>query len=151
MSFRILGKKEFLVPRFYDKRLSSRSFVKGNLNCYGLEWVKKPLWILEVNMNDPEYIYSRRVFYVDAENRLYSIMYEEVYNQKGELFKSQYIINPFYYEPITNFATLLSSIYYNNQTGHSTTLCLDPMTDHLSKVFTPAKNYTFKGLLRLAR
>ena len=60
--------------------------------CYPIEWEIRPQWVLEIMLNDPDYVYSKRIIYVDAvplkEGGCYLLYWGEQYDQKGRLWKA---------------------------------------------------------------
>jgi len=148
MTFNILGEKNFLVPRFYEygKKPPFESFIKGN--CFQVEWEIRPIWILEILPHDPEYVYGRRVIYIDKEDGCSTIWSGEGYDQKGRLFRSVPItIVLFNFE--NNLKANAGFSYYNHLSGHST---LFDMYFNLSGTDDiPAKRLTIKALLKEAR
>ena len=150
-TFKILGEKDFLVPRFYGfaegiQKQPMENFIKGA--CFQLDWEIRPLWILEIMENDPDYAYSRRVIYIDKEDGAATLWVGENYDQKGRLFRASPAI-PVYF----NFKNRLKGnwgfYYYNYITGHST--IMDMREKNLNDPHVPVDKFTIKSLLREAR
>jgi len=52
----------------------------------------EPNYILEIKINDPNYVYSKRVMHIDAcpfeENGTFLLYWGEQYDQKGRLWRA---------------------------------------------------------------
>ena len=59
MSFKIVETREFLVPITYTKKPGGCLGKKSP--CFQVKWELRPLWVLKINTNDPDYIYESRV------------------------------------------------------------------------------------------
>ena len=147
MTFKILGQKDFLVPCVfeYGKRPPYESIRGGN--CFNVEWEIKPIWILEIMPNDSEYVYSKRIVYVDKEDGCGTLWGGDGYDQKGRLLRSVPMIMMIY-----NYNNMLKSSagysYYNHLSGHAT---LFDIQSDLSDIDVPVNKFTIKYLLREAR
>jgi len=56
MSFKIVETREFLVPITYTKKPGGCLGKKSP--CFQVKWELRPLWVLKINTNDPDYIYE---------------------------------------------------------------------------------------------
>ena len=139
--------KTILAPRAcqYGKKPPYESFIKGN--CFQIEWEIRPCWELEIMINDPNYLYSKRIMYVDKKDGCCNLWSGEGYDQKGRLFRTLPIVNAiFNFE--NNRRGCCGFTYYNCLTGHSTLMDMDY---NLSGVAVPLEKFTIKSLLRDAR
>lgn len=80
----------FLVPSISVERV--KPFVVGN--CLQTTWEIRPLWILEMYPNDPDYVYSKKVMYMERQRKTCVGYGFDAYDQRGRFFRSvNYIIN----------------------------------------------------------
>ncbi len=77
------GKKELLCARHQDMKKTNRSKGQALLNNLTLE--RCNLLIVEVINKDPNYLYGKRVWYVDPET--YLILWTEIYDELGRFWK----------------------------------------------------------------
>ncbi len=160
MKFRVLERRDFLVPRTYvgleDKPVYD---YKKNGPCFPVEWTIRPLWVLEVMINNPDYVYSKRMLYVDAlpigQGGNFFIYWGDNYDQKGQLWKSCYLFPAGTDKGgAAGFGSFVFSAYMNNKTRHYT--AMDVVTAYMKdyeKKFPldVEKSFTIKGLLRNVR
>jgi hypothetical protein len=77
------GKKELLLARHQDvnniKRIAGQSLANG----YTFE--RCNTYVVEVVNKDPDYIYSKRIWYIDPET--YIIHWQEIYDELGRFWK----------------------------------------------------------------
>ncbi len=147
MSFQILGKKDCLVPRVYTKKPDYES--KKNRCCFNVDWEIRPLWIMEIKTNDPDYIYTKRILYLDStpieKGGTFMIYWGEEYDQKGRLWKANGQGAPS--DNGKGFKNLYAWMYMNYQANHYTVMYGHPEYPNLE----PTKAFGIKGLLRMAR
>jgi len=77
------GKKELLLARHQDISKIKRIAGQGLANGYTFE--RCNTYIVEVLSKDPDYIYSKRVWYIDPET--YIIHWQEIYDELGRYWK----------------------------------------------------------------
>src|SRR3990172_11587231 len=93
MKIRVLEHRDFLVARGYVGLENKPAYdYRKNGPCYQVEWELRPHWVLEVMLNDPDYVYSKRMIYVDAvpldQGGRYNAYWGENFDQKGRLWKA---------------------------------------------------------------
>jgi hypothetical protein len=74
-------------------------------NGYALRDVicmRRPVYVLQMTQLDPNYVYSKRIYYIDKE--IWSPVYNENYDQKGQLYRTQYYAT-YIFIPEGGFAT----------------------------------------------
>ena len=147
MTFRILEKRDFLVPQTYLEK-PPYDFEK-NRNCFPIDWEIRPLIVLELMTNNPDYVYSKRIIYVDAvpleEGGTFILYWGDQYDQKGRLWKSNGQGAPT--DNGKGFKNLFAWLYMNCQSNHYTIMDGYPEYCNLD----PSKSFSIKGLLRMAR
>ncbi len=67
-----------------------RGSVKSGMALRDVQLMRRPYYVLEMKQLDPNYLYSKRVLYIDKEN--YNVCFSENYDQKGRLYRSQLMI-----------------------------------------------------------
>ncbi len=81
---KVIGEREFLVPAYtFDGTDYLDS--KDGWKWKGLKFERRPMWVVEMKELDPNYIYSKRVFYFDMETLLPHL--QEMYDQKGRFYR----------------------------------------------------------------
>jgi hypothetical protein len=93
--FEVIAEREYLVPS-YTLDGSSYYTSKGGIELRNLEFERRPVYVLQLTQLDPNYIYKKRILYVDKETFL--ILFTEMYDQKGRLYRNQYLAYTFYPE-----------------------------------------------------
>jgi len=85
--FDIIEDREYLM--FYS--YGSLPTWCDSKNGYALRNVivmRRPVYVLQMTQLDPNYVYSKRIYYIDKE--LWDCLYNENYDQKGQLYRAQY-------------------------------------------------------------
>jgi hypothetical protein len=80
----LVAEREFLVPALSidgSFAISSKDFT-----YVGLEFERRPLYVVKMTQKDKNYIYSYRMLYIDKETHL--IVSIENYDQKGRLYRT---------------------------------------------------------------
>jgi len=90
--YKVLEDREYLMPVLST---DGGEWVDGNSNY---EWKdlrleRRPMWKVELTQLDSNYIYSKRIFFVDQETLM--IIFTESYDQKGRLYRTQIYQNCF--------------------------------------------------------
>ncbi|MDP2725328.1 MAG: outer membrane lipoprotein-sorting protein, partial [Syntrophales bacterium] len=157
MKFKVLEQRDFLVPRIYVGMENKPAYdFKKHGPCFQVEWELRPMYVLEIMINNPEHVYSKRMLYVDAtpmdQGGSYFCYWGEAYDQKGRVWRvngaaprggnKEGYINLFNWE------------FTNYQTDHYTVLDGYPAyVKDFDKAF-PLKEedaFSIKGLLKRAR
>jgi len=156
MKFRVLEHRDFLVPKTYVGMENKPAYdYKKQGPCFQVEWELRPQWVLEIMLNDPNYLYSKRVLYVDAvpldQGGSYLLYWGEQYDQKGRLFKANGQGAPAANKE--GFKNLFNWVYMNCLTNHYTVLDGYPAYVKGFRETFPLKEeeaFTVKGLLKRA-
>ena len=96
MSAVLLTNENFLVPAFSvegDEYLDSEDGFK----LKNLRMERRPMYVVEMKQLDPNYIYSKRILYIDKET--FTLMISEMYDQKGRLYRAV-LLNPAFMKPM---------------------------------------------------
>jgi len=111
--------------------------------------------VLEVMINNPDYVYSKRILYADAvpldQGGRHNLYWGESYDQRGRLWKA--VGYPALAANKEGFQNLFFSVFINCQTGHYTVMdSVDAYVKNFDEAF-PLKEevFTIKGLLKRAR
>ena len=142
MTFK-MREKEMLVS-------SAWVFGKGRpavkAGTFQTTWQIRPVYILEIFPNDPDYVYSKRVVFVEKQRKIGNGYGINTYDQKGRLCRSQITILGWSLPSFNSYGGYAS--YHNLFNMHSTVLdahWTDP--DHSLK----PEHFSFKWLLKHAR
>jgi hypothetical protein len=82
--YEVIGEGEFLVPITWDGSPYMSS--KEGVIFKNVQMERRPLWVVQLTQLDKNYVYSKRVFYVDKE-----ILYHhhiDSYDRKGRLYRT---------------------------------------------------------------
>jgi hypothetical protein len=82
-TYRFLGRQDLLFPRHQDPKALERE--RGQGFWSGAQRERVNVWVVEVINKDPNYIYSRQIWYLDPETWL--MLFKVMYNRQGELWK----------------------------------------------------------------
>jgi len=84
--FEIIAEREYLMPFSYG---TSPLWVdsKNHYELKNVQFQRRPIYVLHLSQLDPNYVYSKRVFYVDKE--IFVSLFSCYYDQKGQLYRSQ--------------------------------------------------------------
>ena len=155
MKIRVLEHRYYLVPKTYVGMESKPAYgYKKNGPCFQVEWEIRPQWVLEIMINDPDYVYSKRIVYVDAvpldQGGSYYPYAGEEYDQKGRLWKA---CNMFPSANKEGFRGMFFAVYMNYQTDHYTALSSYTDYDKFPRPLplNEEESFSIKGLLKRAR
>ncbi len=112
---KVLEEREFLVPTFTltgDEYFDS----KADFLWRNLKFERRPMYVLEMDQQDPTYIYSKRIYYVDKET--FIIAGGNYYDQKGRLWRSYNVLYGF--TPDIGIFWWLAASYFDHIDVHST-------------------------------
>ncbi len=91
MKFKVLEYKDMLSARTYTTELPPAYDYKKHGPFYQVNWEIRPMYQLEVMINDPNYVYSKRVLYIDGvpleQGGSFLLFGGDTYDQKGRLWK----------------------------------------------------------------
>ena len=146
MKFNLLGKKDFIVPATYAKM--PKDLHKG----VGLQlnWEIRPLHMLEVIVNNPDYMYSRRILYIDATPEgNWTIYWGENYDQAGRLWRALGVtpIAHETWEGKSGFRNLYGFVITNVLNNHFS----NPVGDPKFYSLDPIKAFSIKEVLKGSR
>jgi len=144
MTFRVLERRDFLVPRWYTEKPSYDRRRHGPV--FQVDWELRPCWVMEIMTNDPDYAYSKRVVYLDAvpieKGGTFILYWGEEYDQRGRMWRANGQGAPS--DDGRGFKNLFGWMYMNVLAHHYTIMYGDPSFPNLD----PSQAFTVKGLLR---
>ncbi len=84
--FEIIAQREYLIPLAYA---TSPQWVdsKNHYALRGTQFQRRPCYVLHMTQLDPNYLYSKRIFYIDQEN--FACLFGIYYDQKGRKYRAQ--------------------------------------------------------------
>ena len=90
--FEIIAEREYLLPFGYN---SGKTWVdsKSGFGLRQLAVTRRPCYVLQMTQLDPNYVYSKRVYYIDKETFIPGG--GEFYDQKGRLYRTYNITRSF--------------------------------------------------------
>ncbi|GGE98510.1 DUF1329 domain-containing protein [Kangiella profundi] len=123
----ITGKKEIYIPyntyKLHSDEVTYDEIIQpGVINSDLVRYEKHRVWVLEANLKeDTRHQYKKRVFYIDEDS--WQIAAEEMYDERGELWRvaMAYLVN--YYDVPTLWSTL--EAYYDLPSGRYLVIGLD--------------------------
>lgn len=152
----MMHKRDMLVPVHSEaggepagqlQRCTRKPPCAPGSNLPQTEWEIRPVYVVDVYSNDPEYIYKKRTFLTDKE-RLGIIVYVLVgYDLKGRplrYFSSYPELWPPHYEGWVSYA-----IWVNPLTWHGTVF--STLTRKIPDHEVKPKQFSFRWVLRKAR
>lgn len=83
----VLEETEYLVAFVED---GSAYLSSQGAEIKGLKFQRRPVYVVQLTQLDPNYVYSRRVFYIDQETFAHLMVVN--YDQKGRLYRTNYVI-----------------------------------------------------------
>lgn len=160
MKFRVLGYRDFLLPRTYIGRENKPHYdYKKHGPYFQVEWEIRPHLVLEITLNNPNHVYSKRIIYIDGvpldQGGTYLLYWGEQYDRKGRLWRANGQGAPS--DNSKGFKNMYNWVYMNALTSHYTVMDVTPAyelgEEKFSKTFPldEDKEFTIKGLLRRAR
>jgi len=84
--YEIIEDREYLLP-YCVGPTTSYIDSKNNYEMKGQQLMRRPTYVLQLTQLDPNYMYSKRLIYVDKET--FECGYAEYYDQKGRLYRHQ--------------------------------------------------------------
>jgi len=87
-TYKLLGEQVILActqPTYPEGVPFPMGFNVGRVMGMRDIWDKRPCWVLEFISKDPRYVYSKRIVWIDKE--CYHILYQEIYDRRGDLWK----------------------------------------------------------------
>ena len=86
-TYKLVGQKDVLCARHQETPYEKLSRVEGQGFWNGVQRERVKCWVVEAVNKDPNYIYSKRVWYLDPENWQFNV--QEMYDRQGRLWKLQ--------------------------------------------------------------
>ena len=143
MTFK-MREQEMLVPTHMFKKFEAP--LKGHYFVQ-LPWEIRTCYVLEVNINDPDYVYSKRVIYMEKQRLTGLGYYLNTYDIRGRLHRSELYWNSF--QGPEHFPDYWGVSAANQLTRHHTVLDLrrNKIPDRSTKV----EHFSFRWLLKQVR
>lgn len=84
-TYKLIGQKDVLISRHQEDTYKSLTRKKGQGFWDGVQRERVKCWVVEVVNKDPNYIYSKRIWYLDPEN--WQMEAQEMYDRQGRPWK----------------------------------------------------------------
>jgi len=82
--FEVLEEREFLVPA---PTLDGAEYISSKFGEFkNVRMERRPIYVVKLTQQDPNYVYSYRIFYVDRET--FNYYHVENYDRKGRLYRT---------------------------------------------------------------
>jgi hypothetical protein len=137
----VLEEREYLVPIVHDGTEYYDS--KENYAFKNMRMMRRPLAVLKLTQLDRNYIYSKRIIYMDRET--FKIYYIENYDQKGRLYRCSF--SNWYFDPETGNPS--GPLFFVNQRDmidlHSTIGYLYDIPISAGREFHELRSFTSRG------
>jgi hypothetical protein len=85
MNYKYLGRKELLLSRHQDTEKLKDGHTEGYCLVNGLQRERVNTYVLECAHKNPDYIYSKQIWYIDPET--WWALYSDKYDKKGKLWR----------------------------------------------------------------
>lgn len=131
-TYEVIAEREYLVPSYtWD---GSMYFTSQGIELHNAEWERRPMYVLQLIQQDPNYIYSKRLLYFDKETFL--LLFAENYDRKGQLYRVSDTFFAFY--PHQGIAAAFCNLEFDHIDVHSTRLCfwVDPFAYWVTRKHT---------------
>ncbi|MDY6864339.1 MAG: DUF1329 domain-containing protein [Thermodesulfobacteriota bacterium] len=140
-----MNKRDMLCRKHY---LMEEQGIKITNDAVQSEWEIRPVNILEVDIGDPEYMYSKRIIPVELQRRTAVVHGFDGYDQRGRLMRSQeMVINAMMPKTYEN-AIWRCGKFVNHETRHTTIM---PFETKFADPENKPEVFTFKYLLRTSK
>jgi hypothetical protein len=138
--FDIIAEREYLLAY----RHANGAMWLDSKNGYatmGVQFMRRPCYVLQMTQLEPSYLYSKRILYVDKET--FGVQTSASYDQKGRLYRSQFYSYIFFpeYGMICQYGT--SSVQYDHIDKHSTAQSIFPLPGIFSR-----KDFTIQQMIK---
>ncbi len=90
--FEIIEEREFLLPIAYDTGKVWIDSKKG-YELREVQFMRRPCYVLQMTQLDKNYVYSKRVLYIDKET--FRSVFSANYDQEGRLYRTQIYLTSF--------------------------------------------------------
>jgi len=84
--YEIIAEREYLLPYGYGS-IPVWCDAKNGYALRGVVLMRRPTYVLQMNQMDTNYVYSRRIYYIDKE--MFDCGLNDNYDQKGRLYRTQ--------------------------------------------------------------
>ena len=122
MTFK-MSERDMLVCCHKIEEVTASDPVKETMrgNFYQTEWEIRPVWVLEIEENDPDYMYSKRIMYMEKLRGTFVGHAQECFDQKGRLYRMHFpVINSMVGAPTYSNKGWHVGGFTNMTTWHST-------------------------------
>jgi hypothetical protein len=83
-TYKVIEEREYLVPA---PTLDGSNFISAEgIEFRNVQMERRPLYVVELNQLDPNYVYSRRLLYIDQE--MFAFYHIDNFDRKGQLYRT---------------------------------------------------------------
>jgi hypothetical protein len=138
--FEIIAEREYLLAyRYANGAMCFDS--KNGYAMKGVQLMRRPCYVLQMTQLDNNYVYSKRVLYVDKET--FGVQLSAAYDQKGQLYRSQFMNYVFFpeYGMISQYGTL--AVQTDHIDNHATAQAIFPLPGIFLR-----KDFAIEGMIK---
>jgi len=148
MEFKFLGEREILLPAQFDhEEATLKEFNPANGPFINTKWHLRKCYLLDIEIKDPTYMYSKRRFYLDKEIGNFNVLYEECFDQRGRLWRTQMAHN--YSLPDREVWNGVIWPIWDYQSGHATIIKM--VKPKMIDTSLRPESFILRNLIRRAR
>ena len=137
----------FLQPQYVKDDVKPPYDLSKTHYCYQVDWEVRPMWILTVHANDPDYVTSKRIVWAEKDTGTFELRAGVSYDQKGRPYRgTSFWHSASWGDEWGELWGFWGYTWLNLTTGHQTVLDLGSQSQEV-----PHEMLNFKGLLRRAR
>ena len=116
-TYKVVEEREYLIPA-YTLDGSEHISAEGR-EFRNAKFERRPLYVLELNQMDPNYIYSKRIFYIDRETFHYAEI--DNYDQRGRLYRT-FVTNWAFHPEMGGFSVCGNIVFMRDHVDLHTTI-----------------------------
>jgi hypothetical protein len=93
MAYKVIAEREYLVPSYVIEGSGYLSNPTKGVELVNFEWERRPIYVVELTELDKNYVYSKRVLYIDRET--FHLHLSQQYDRRGRLYRTFHNISGF--------------------------------------------------------
>jgi len=111
----VIADREYLLPVSLD---ASEYIASKGAELRNVKFQRRPVVVLQLTQSDPNYVYSKRIIYIDKET--FNIIAAENFDRKGRLYRT--FTSWYYLEPKCGVYLIIVALEHDYIDSHSTML-----------------------------
>jgi len=110
----VIADREYLLPVSLD----SSEYMSRKTELHNMKFQRRPVVVLQLTQLDPNYVYSKRIIYVDKET--FNILAAENYDRKGRLYRT--VVAWYYLQPKSGLYLIYLFLEHDHIDSHTSML-----------------------------